>query len=336
MAFTLKDIARKAGVAESTVSRALNNKPGVSDNKRREIIEIAKKHNYKPNQLAQGLAKQRTHLLALLLANLDNPAYTKIIKNIEKEANNAGYQVILCNTDNSLEKEEKYFELLKRHLVDGAIIVGGQLADKNILNITLNEKAPLVLVNRLAEELLIPTILIDSRRGAYLATEHLIKQGLERIALVMGPEEEYLESEKKEGYLQALNDYNRANEQKLLVSGAPTRKQGYNAFLELMESQSPPQGFFVSRSRLAAGLTEAIKMGGYHIPGDFPVICYGDNLISSMISPSLTVVSEPLSELGQNAASFLINLIEDKPLSERIKVLKPSIKIRNSSIPQYD
>ena len=336
MAFTLKDIARKANVAESTVSRALNNKPGVSEEKRREILEIAQKHNYRPNQLAQGLAKQRTHIIALLLSNLDNPAHTKIIKNVEQTANDRGYQVILCNTDNSLQKEEKYFELLNRNLVDGAIIVGGQLTDKNILKTVLDEKAPLVLVNRLSEELLIPTILIDSRRGAFLAAEHLIEQKLQKIALVMGPEENYQESEKNEGYQQALQKHRLTIDNDLVVAGPLNREQGYNAFLKLMELPEPPDGFFVTSSLLAAGLLEAIKMGGYHIPGDFPVVCYGDNLISSIISPPLTVVSEPLAALGQNAASYLINLIEDKPLSERIKVLKPEIKIRDSSIPQFE
>ncbi|MFW5985619.1 MAG: LacI family DNA-binding transcriptional regulator [Halanaerobiaceae bacterium] len=335
MPLTLKDIAKMADVAESTVSRALNNKPGVSDKKRQEIIEIARENNYKPNQLAQGLAKQETHIIALLLSDLQNQSYTEIIKNIEEAANQAGYQIILCNTDNELEKEQSYFELLKRNIVDGAIIVGDRLTDKNILNIALKKEAPIILVNRLSEELLIPTILIDNKHGGYIATEHLIKQGLERIAIVMGPEDNYLESEKLAGYQQALADYNIDQTPELIISGTSNRKQGYNSFLQLMETENPPEGFFTTNNLLAAGLTEAIKMGGYHIPGDFPVISYGDSLISSIINPSLTVVSEPLDELGKIAAKNLINLIHDKSLDNRITVLEPSIKVRDSSIPQF-
>ena len=105
MPLTLKDIAKKAGVAESTVSRAINNKPGVSKEKKQEIMKIVEKYDYQPNQLAQGLAKQETHILALLLSDLENPSYTEIIKSIENVANNNGYQIILCNTENKKKKE---------------------------------------------------------------------------------------------------------------------------------------------------------------------------------------------------------------------------------------
>ena len=336
MPLTLKDIADMVGVAESTVSRAINDKPGVSKEKKEEILKIAKKHNYKPNQLAQGLAKQQTHIIALLLSDLDNPSYTEIIKNIEEIANQAGYQVILCNTDNDLEKEKSYFELIKRNIVDGAIIVGGELADKKVLNVALKKEAPIVLVNRLSEELLIPTILIDNTRGGYLATSHLIKQGLNRIAVIMGSKKDFLESKKLDGYYQALTEFNINPENNLIIETNSTRQDGYNAFLKLMELQEPPQGFFVTKDLLAVGLVDAIKMGGYLIPNDFPIVGYGESLISSVINPSLTVVSEPLAKLGKLSAQYLIKLMRDDSLSETINVLEPVIKVRESSIPQFN
>ncbi|ACL68805.1 LacI family DNA-binding transcriptional regulator [Halothermothrix orenii] len=333
MPLTLKDIAKIAGVAESTVSRAINNKPGVGEETRKKILKIVEEYNFQPNKLAQGLAKKQTHILALLLPDLSNPNYPTIIKSIEEVANENGYQVVLCNTDNNPEKEKGYLELVERNQVDGAIVVGGELADRHILNLALNKNASLVLVNRLCEELTIPTVLVDSARGAYLATEHLIDQGISEIALIMGLDREFLESEKLEGYKQALTDNGIELNEKLIVQTEGSREAGYRAFLELMKKGVTPGGFFATSDLLAAGLVEAIKMGGYLIPEDFSVVGYGDSLVSSIITPPLTVVAEPLTRLGKLAARNLINLLNGKQPAEIIKVLNPSIKVRNSSTP---
>ncbi len=346
MPLTQKDIAKMVGVAESTVSRAINNKPGVGEKTRKKILEIASKYNYKPNQLAQGLAKQKTHIIALLFSSLDVPSYTKITKSIEKIANDDGYQVILCNTDNNAEKEKSYYELIGRKIVDGAILVGEKLADKQLLNLVLNKNTPIILVNRLIEELFVPTVLIDHNQGGYLATSHLIKQGLNEIAIIKGPQNNYVESEKLEGYYKALKEANIKPDNNYIIETNGKRKNGYQSFLTLMNLNEPPAGFFVTKELLAAGLVDAIKMGGYHIPGDFSVVCYEDSIISSIINPPLTVVSEPLAELGKIAAKSLIKLIRnnsddskknsEKQYEDMIKVLKPEIKVRDSSIPHFD
>ena len=333
MPLTLKDIAKIAGVAESTVSRAINNKPGVGAQTREKIMEIVREHNYQPNQLAQGLAKRETHLLALIVADLTGPGYSEIIKSMEKTANQAGYQLIICNTDNNLAKEKTYLNLVGQHRVDGAIIVGGTLANNNIMKLALNQDELLVLVNCLAEEVLIPTVLVDNARGGYLATVHLLEQGLEKIALVMGPANDFLESEKLNGYQQALADYNIPFREQLIIKTDLSREGGYNAFFQVMKIDELPDGFFVTNDLLAIGLTEAIKMGGYLIPGDFAVVGYGDSIISAVINPALTVVAEPLQQLGRLAAEYIIKLINDQAIEEVIRVLEPELMIRESSSP---
>lgn len=333
MPLTLKDIAKIAGVAESTVSRAINNKPGVGAQTREKIMEIVREHNYQPNQLAQGLAKRETHLLALIVADLTGPGYSEIIKSMEKTANQAGYQLIICNTDNNLAKEKTYLNLVGQHRVDGAIILGGTLANNNIMKLALNQDELLVLVNCLAEEVLIPTVLVDNARGGYLATVHLLEQGLEKIALVMGPANDFLESEKLNGYQQALADYNIPFREQLIIKTDLSREGGYNAFFRVMKIDELPDGFFVTNDLLAIGLTEAIKMGGYLIPGDFAVVGYGDSIISAVINPALTVVAEPLQQLGRLAAEYIIKLINDQAIEEVIRVLEPELMIRESSSP---
>lgn len=334
MPLTLKDIARMVGVAESTVSRAINNKPGVGEETRRKIMKIVKEYNFKPNQLARGLAKKETRIIALLLSDLATPGHTEIIKSIEEVANRAGYQVILCNTANDIDKEKAYLELVARNRVDGVIIVGGELADKNILNLALNKESRLVLVNRLAEEVLIPTILVDNAKGGYLATAHLIDQGLSRIAIIMGSIQDFLESEKLNGYKQALKDHNLPLREELIFETDGSRESGYNTFLNLMKLDEPPDGFFVTSDLLAVGLTEAIKMGGYFIPDDFAIVSYGESLITSIINPHLTVVAEPLNKLGRLAAEYLLKLINNQSPDRVIRVLEPVLKMRASSNPQ--
>jgi len=323
---TLKDIAEMVGVAESTVSRAINGKPGVGEKTRKEILKIAREYNFKPNKLAQGLAKQETHILALLLPGLSQGNYSQIIENIESVAEAAGYQIILCNTDNDLEKEKSYLDLLEEKRVDGAIILGGEIADQHIVNTKLRGHDNIVLVNRLCEEILIPTILIDSSQGAYLATNHLLDLGYENIALITGNSNDYIESEKIKGYKNALVDHGLNFNSNLVIETDGTREAGYQAFLNLVDLQTPPDSFFVTDELLSVGLVEAIKMGGYFIPQDYPVVSYGDTIINSIVEPELTRVKEPLSQAGRMAAEVLINLINNEEAEEEIKVLKPELK----------
>lgn len=335
MPLTLKDIARMVGVAESTVSRAINNKPGVGEETRQKIKEIVKKYNYRPNQLAQGLAKQETHLLALLLSDLNTPGYVKIVKKIEEIANKEGYQVILCNIDNDTEKEKAYLELVSRNQVDGAIIIGGGLIDRSVLNLALDKKNKIVLVNSMAEEILIPTVMIDNARGGYLAAGHLLDQGYKKIAIVMGSGQDFLESEKLTGYTNALKEHGFKVDKDLIKETNGSREGGYEAFLQMMELEELPRAFFTTNDLLAVGVSEAIKMGGYLIPDDFALVCYGETLLTSIVDPPLTVIAEPLEEMGILAAEYLIKLIKDQNLEDLISVLEPVLIERDSTILQF-
>ena len=326
MPLTLKDIAEMVGVAESTVSRAINGKPGVGEETRQEILKIAREYDFKPNKLAQGLAKQETHILALLLPGLSQGNYSQIIENFETVAEEAGYQIILCNTHNDLDKEKTYLNLLEEKRVDGAVILGGEIADQHIVNTKLRGNDNIVLVNRLCEEILIPTILIDSSHGSYLATEHLLELGYDNIALITGNDDDYIESEKIKGYKNALTEHNIEFNPNLIIETDGSREAGYEAFLNLVDLKTPPDSFFVTGDLLSVGLVEAIKMGGYFIPQDYPIVSYGDTIINSIVEPELTRVVEPLSQAGSLAAEVLINLINDEKAKEEIKVLKPELK----------
>ncbi|RCW52700.1 MULTISPECIES: LacI family DNA-binding transcriptional regulator [Halanaerobium] len=336
MQITLKDIARMAGVAESTVSRALNDKPGVGKETRLKILKIAKENNYRPNQLARGLAAKKTNMIAVILAEMDSPGNIEIVKSIEKAAEKRGYQIILCNTNNQEDKEESYLSLLESNQVDGAIFIGGKLVGSHLLKASFSQDNRIVLVNRLAEENFFTSVLTDYSQGLYKAVEHLLKENFKKIALVCGNRDNLVEEEKISGYKNALRDSGLEVNEELIFSTANNRQAGYNVFLEIIEGDVIPDSFISTRELTTIGLVEAIKMGGYFIPDDFAVVGYGDNILTSVIDPPLTVLGEPVEKLGKSSLEFLLELINEKMDSQQIKVLTPELIIRESSISKYN
>jgi len=333
---TLKDIARMAGVAESTVSRALNNKDGVSEKTRLRILKIAKENNYRPNQLARGLAANKTNMIAVVLSEMDSPGNIEIVKNIEAAAEAEDYQIILCNTNNNQEKEKSYLSLLESNQVDGAIFVGGELVGSHLLRASFSEDNAIVLVNRLSEENFFTSVLTDYSSGIFKAVNHLLNQGYQDIALVCGSRDNLIEEEKIGGYYSAFREKGIEINEDLILETDSSRESGYNAFLEISERNIIPEAFISTRELTTIGLVEAIKMGGYFIPDDFAVVGYGDNLLTSIIEPPLTVLSEPSAELGRQSFDFLIQLINDQMDMQKIEVLTPNLVIRESSISKYN
>ena len=336
MQITLKDIARMADVAESTVSRALNDKPGVGRETKLKILKIAKENNYRPNQLARGLAAKKTNMLAVILAEMDSPGNIEIVKSIEKAAESRGYQIILCNTNNQEEKEKSYLSLLESNQVDGAIFIGGKLVGSHLLRASFSQDNTIVLVNRLAEENFFTSVLTDYSRGIYKAVEHLVEEGFKKIALVCGDNDDLIEEEKISGYQEALENSGLEINDNLIFSTAADRQAGYNVFLEIISGDVIPDAFISTRELTTIGLVEAIKMGGYFIPDDFAVVGYGDNILTSVIDPPLTVLSEPVEKLGQYSLDFLLKLINEELEGQQIKVLTPELIIRESSISKYN
>jgi LacI family transcriptional regulator len=336
MQITLKDIARIAGVAESTVSRALNDKPGVGRDTKLKVLKIAKENNYRPNQLARGLAAKQTNMIAVILSEMESPGNIEIVKSIEKAAEEKGYQIILCNTNDQEEKEKSYLSLLESNQVDGAIFIGGKLVGSHLLRASFSPENNIVLVNRLAEENFFTSVLTDYSQGIYKAVEHLVEQGFQSIALICGQQMDLIEEEKISGYKLALNKAGLKVKQELIFPTKADRQAGYNVFVDIIKKGIIPDAFISTRELTTIGLVEAIKMGGYFIPDDFAVVGYGNNILTSVIEPPLTVISEPVEKLANYSFEFLLKLINEKMNDQQIEVLTPELIIRESSISKYN
>ncbi len=326
----MKDIAKIVGVSESTVSRAINNKPGVGEKSKEEILEVAKKYNYRPNQLARNLAKQSTNMLGLILPDISSLFYSEVAKGIQDVARENNYQLILCNTDCDSQEEKDYIEWMQNNKIAGIIFLGKGLDNDEIIKLALSDY-PLVLADRLIEELMIPSVIIDNNAGAYNATEHLINKGYEEIALINGPKKELRSQSRLQGYKKALVDFGIEFKSELVLNKELTRESGYQSFLELMEFENPPTAIFAANDLLAVGLVEAIKTGGYLIPDDIAVVGFEDTIVTSIINPSLTTVAQPMYQLGVLSAQKLFSLIKEEEVKEQIKILETELIVRDSA-----
>lgn len=328
MALTLKDLARLANVAESTVSRAINNKPGVSEEKRKEILNLADKYNYKPNRLAKGLAEKRTKIIALLLPDLENTLSLKVISAVEEELEEQGYQMLICNTKKDISKTENYLKMLLEDQIDGVIILGGTPTTGKMIQIGLDKGERIVLVDKLLEEVVLTSHLIDHNKSGTIAAERLFKNSNKiKPVILIGEENDYIEQERLRGFVDVCKKHGHKPE---ILTGINTRKDGYESFFQLVNNIDIPTGIFVTSNIAGIGLIESVKTGGWLIPDDFEVIGCEDDIISRISNPKLTVIKNPLIKMAQNAAKSLIDSIRSKTVTGEVSIYEPEL-VENDS-----
>ncbi|PRX21812.1 LacI family transcriptional regulator [Orenia metallireducens] len=330
MSITMKDIAAKLGVSESTVSRAINNKPGVGEDTKQKILNLARRYNYQPNLLARNLARQESNMIGLILPDISSLFYSEVTRAIQDIATKHGYQVMVCNTDSDEKRESAYIEWLQGNKIAGIIFLGNGLANNKIINLGLSGY-PIVLANRLVEEVMLPSVIIDNNTGAFEATKHLLERGHKRIALINGPKDNLTAQNRFRGYREALKEYNLDYDPSLIINKDWSRECGYQGFLELLNLEEPPTAIFAANDLIAVGVIEAIKMGGYLIPEEIAVVGFEDTIVTSIIEPPLTTVAQPMYELGANSAKKLFSLIEDEDIEENIEILTSKLIVRKST-----
>jgi len=328
VALTLKDLARLANVAESTVSRAINNKPGVSEEKRKEILNLADKYNYKPNRLAKGLAEKRTKIIALLLPDLENTLSLKVISAVEEELEEQGYQMLICNTKKDISKTENYLKMLLEDQIDGVIILGGTPTTGKMIQIGLDKGERIVLVDKLLEEVVLTSHLIDHNKSGTIAAERLFKNSKKiKPVILIGEENDYIEQERLRGFVDVCKKHGHKPE---ILTGINTRQDGYESFFQLVNNIDIPTGIFVTSNIAGIGLIESVKTGGWLIPDDFEVIGCEDDIISRISNPKLTVIKNPLIKMAQNAAKSLIDSIRSKTVTGEVRIYEPEL-VENDS-----
>lgn len=321
----MKDIARMVGVAESTVSRAINGKPGVGEETRKRILELVEKYNFQPNRLARGLARKGTRILGLMLPEITVNMFTQMVAGIEELASKKGYRVILTISGGEREKEEEYIKFFKQRDVDGVIILGSGLARLGASELFLADK-PVILVNQFCEDLGIPSLVINYHYAGFLAGKYFRAAGYSRGAIIIcreGLQEEQL--------IAGLEEASGKGWLKIVKATGCSKQDGYDAFLETVRGGEPPGALVTAGEQLTLGVLNAIREGGFYLPVDFELLAIGDNPLFKLVEPALTVVSPDYRDMGREAARLLINIIEEEDGQEPVTVCKPSLYIREST-----
>ncbi|MGM0502384.1 MAG: LacI family DNA-binding transcriptional regulator [Bacillota bacterium] len=332
MGVTIKDIAEKAEVSPTTVSRVLNDKPDVSDETKQKIEEVINELNYNPNGIARGLVLNKTHTLGLVIPDISNPFFPEVAKGIEDKAKEAGYSVIFCNTDNHTQGEKEAIELMKSKQVDGMIVsLAINEENKKELAELAAENFPVVQIDRKIPGAGFPAVVIDNQAASYKATQHLINLGHEKIAHISGNLKVKPAQDRLAGFKEALENNGLESTKEWIREGDYSSQSGYEEMKQLLQLVERPTAVFIANDLMALGAYEAVFEQGLKIPEDISIVGYDDIEVSSVIRPALTTVSQPEYKLGVEAAELLINSLEGEDEIETDQVLAAELVERTSS-----
>ena len=335
---TIKDIARELGISPSTVSRALKDHPDISPETKKAVNELAEKLNYQPNVVALSLRQSKTNTLGVIIPEIVHFFFSTVISGIEDVAYSAGYNVILTQSNESLQREITDMKALFNSRVDGMLIsLSRETATFDHIESMLAKGVPMVFFDRVFDHPNSSKIIVDDFSGAKEATLHLIDQGCKRVAHIEGSPNLVITKQRLEGYLEAHNERG-IKVDKSLIFPCPeaTIEAGKTVMHQILEGGNPPDGVFATNDPVAMGAMQAIREKGLKIPNDIAVVGFSNWLFSSMMDPPLSSVDQPGFEMGQEATKLLIRQIELKSKDNvdpqpETKILKTRLVVRESS-----
>ena len=304
---TVHDVARRAGVAPITVSRVINNSGYISDATRKRVETVIKEIGYVPNTLARGLRSKRTNTLALIVTDITNPYFTLMARGVEDIAGDSNYTVIYCNTDESETKEEKYANILAQRQVDGVLLVPAGGNDRTIKFFESNGISVVVLDRRIPG---VETDFVcsDSVDGAKLLVKLLIRLGHKRIAIITGTKSVSTSVDRVTGYKQALGEAG-LSENELVYYGEFNLQSGYEITRQVMTQLPKPTAIFGANNFILIGIIKALHDLKFNVPEDVSVVGFDDLPESMLVTPFLTVATQPAYEIGRLATELLLNRI---------------------------
>ncbi len=336
-AVTIKDIAKALGLSTSTVSRALRDSYEISAETKQLVLECAEKLNYKPNPIALSLKEKRSRSIGVVVCEIANNFFSQIINGIESIAYDKGYNVIVAQSRESYEREVIDLQFLASRSVDGLIIsLSTETTDLTHIKTLHDRGMPIVLIDRITDEIDTHKVITDSYKGVYEATEHLIKNGFKRIAAIGGSEFLSITNERLAGYHDALKANNLSFSKEYVQHcfyGGMVFSEVEEAMNKLLTLKRKPDAVITTSDKLTTGCLKTLKRRGLHVPNDIAIIGFSNSDIMELFDPPLTYIRQPAEEMGRDATELLLQLVESKrPIKEFEKrVLSPKLVIGSSS-----
>ena len=332
MPVTLEDIARALNISKMTVSRAINNHPEINRETRARVLAAARKMNYRPNHFARALTSKHSYLIGIVVPDLMHSYFAEICRGVESQARPAGYQNLICSTDEDARKELDEIEALWSR-TDGLIVASALAAvkDAKFYRRLLSEGGKIVLIDRLLDGLRCPAVTPDDVRVGVLATEHLIQLGHRRIGHLRGTNVSTSQG-RLEGYKQAMSKAGLRFDKRLVRDCGFTESDGHKAMKEWIADGDLPPAIFAANDAAAIGAMEALHEAGWDVPNDVAIVGAGNIHYGDMLRVPLTTVSWSTAAMGQSAAELLLELIQGTAISTKNRhvTIPPELVVRRS------
>lgn len=317
---TINEVAEHAGVSRATVSRVLNDHAYVSDDVRERVQQAMTHLGYRPKRAARQLKTSASNIIGLIIPDIRNTVFQAVVRGVEDAAYANEFNVVLCNTDDTPERQNAYLHMMQSESAAGIIVVPTHPGDGKILTPVRNSGIPIVLLDRDAGSFDADMIKVDNVSGAYLATQHLINIGYDRIAIIAGSQDLTPGHERLRGYRDALGDASRSIDETLIKIGDFRYEDGVQLTHELLDLQTRPDALFVTNNLMTMGALRALHEREVRIPDDVALVGFDDMPWAGDFNPPLTNIAQPAYEIGQHAIDLLLRRI-DNPDAAYQKVL---------------
>jgi len=328
-AVTIKDVAAAAKVSTATVSRVLAGLDGTGPRVRQHVLETVKKLNYHPNRLARDLRAGMRKVIGVIIPDLQNPFLTGVVRGVEAVLQQRGYSLILGNSDERAEQEQRHLAVLRGEGASGLILVPSDTPDANYAALQ-GWDIPVVAVDRMPRGLQVDLVCSGNREGAREATNHLLAHGYQDIAIIDGSKGVDVAEDRLAGFCDALAVAGIKPRQSLIVHSNFRQSGGHAAMHQLMDLPKPPRAVFVANNLMTLGALQAIHERGMDIPNDVAVVGFDDMPWAISLRPPLTAVAQPIEEIGRVAAELLLERLKTPAQPVRRIVLSTRLIVRSS------
>ena len=335
---TIKDIAKRLKISVSTVSRALRGSTDISGETRRLVISVAEELHYSPNPIALSLRDKKTKVIGVIVQEIANNYCSSVIAGIEDVAFKMGYNVLISQSHEKIDLEVLNTRLLASRRIDGLLItISNETSNVDHLKDMIERGIPVVMFDRISDELKTHKVVVDDYKGAFDATSHLIEQGYKRIAHLTISKQLTITQNRLNGYLDALKAHKIPVKKEWIVYCDFDEANMKNEVRKLVGGKRRPNAIFSSVERLSMVSVKVLKEMKLKVPGDVALAGFADNPLSRYLNPSLTAVCQPTFSIGQNATELLIELIESKKAEEKYTTikLKTSLDVQESSVRKF-
>jgi LacI family transcriptional regulator len=330
--YTMRDVARLAGVSTSTVSAVINESVPVSPDRKKKVLAAMTALDYHPDAVARSLKTGKTNVIGVVVPDITNAFYPEVVRGVEEAAQSTGYSVLLCDSNEDPRTEEKHLSNLFSRRVDGVLLAC--CADSTAYDTMVRRRFPMVFVDRLPLAASEGTVSTDNVQAGYTAAKHLLDLGHNRIAMVVGNLGLSPHRERLEGFRKAMQEAHIPIRDEYLICGEVQTENGLVAGRQLLSLGTPPTAIMANNNKLFLGVVQALDEQKILVPNQLSVVGFDDYLWNKYFNPSLTAVAQPTYELGKRAFELLLKIMnrrQGEDLKEKNIRLSAELRVRHST-----